>query len=425
VALLPLIAIGVLAGTGRRVRWLLLAATLVLAVCLGVPYAVMAWIAVPFMDRILHLLYFYSQYWQILLALLAGVGLDTVLRPATASTRRIALWVLGLCIAIAAAIMAWHAVESHAFYPGDVNLQANLHAALILGLAAALLMRAFLAPREIGFAVGSLLLITLVDLSLYFDAASRADRAFTAKRGWAGATPSAEQRAALRTPWGPPQPQRGFIAGTEMSMPIQNEFWPGNYFMTPKAVPRVADGSVATALWNHARSSPPLLFYDGAIASPAPWSAFGAADVPAMDRRLLVSAPTGTPGTSGSSALATDGFTFRWKQWLYNEFRFEVAAPANGWLMVRQLHDPAWRVEVDGREVRPVSANAVAMAIPLEKGSHEVHFEFRPLSRRLYWPAAFLLEAVLAVFLTLAWMARGPRPARRSPSRARPPGGAS
>jgi len=93
----------------------------------------------------------------------------------------------------------------------------------------------------------------------------------------------------------------------------------------------------------------------------------------------------------------------------------EVAAPADGWLMLRQLYDPAWRVTVDGTRLEPLQANRMSMAIPISKGDHDVRWEYRPASRRLYWPVAILLEAAVAVFLLSAAFIAGTRVPEAAP----------
>jgi hypothetical protein len=402
IALLPLIVIGILSKPSRRARWLLAASALTFVVCLGVPFLVLAWKAIPFMDRIQHLFYVYSHYWQLLLAMLAAVGLDAILHAPSSATRRMALWVVGLCVAGSAATLAILGILSARFPTRDVDLEANLHAALVLGLVTAILFRALRTPNrsEMRWAVAVLFIVMVSDLAWYFHHASRVDMAFTMQRWGESVRLSPEQQRAMGAAWGAPDPARGFRAGLDDYMPIKNDFWPVNQFM----VPRWMNLGMVPVIDKYVRSNPPILFYRDAVAADAEILAPGNFDPAVLDRRLHLSGvpPTGAAG----SPPVSEGFSYRWTQWLYNEFRLAVTAPSDGWLMIRQLYDPAWRVSVDGRDVRPSQANRIDMAIPIAKGEHDVRWEYRPLSRRLYWPVAILLEAIVAVFLTLAWARR-------------------
>lgn len=411
ITLLPLIAVGVLGVAHRRARWLVASAILILFVCLGSPLLVHAWSAIPMMDRIRHLFYFYSQYWQVALVLLAAVGFDVLLRAPSGSARQKALWLVGIATAAAATTMAVTLMFTHTYPLGDVNLQAILRGALLLGLASAVLFRGLWLdlPRERSFACAAFLLLLFLDLSAYFYAAARADLAFTTRITSFPQSP--EQRAVLREPWSAPRPERGFAAAFEQSLPIKNMFWPLNTFMTPASLnPRAADAVAA-----HARGSEPFAFYDGAIR--VPWGAAMpdalAGGAKALDAELLVADPSVQARAGGPSRRITDGFSYRWLGLRYNDFEVEVSAPRDGWLMVRQLYDRHWRASADGVQAQPAKANYVAMAIPLTAGRHVLRWEYRPPARGLYWPAAVLLEAVVALFLVVAWRASrtpaGPR----------------
>lgn len=404
IALLPLLVLGTLGSMSRRARWLLASAVLVLAVCLGSYFVVYAWRAIPFMDRIQHTFYFYTHYWQLVAILLAAVGLDVLAGSLTARTRRLALGVFGTGIAAAAFTMAAFAANTHEFRTNDPNLQGNLRAALLLALACALLFRVAWNPasREKAFGIAAVLLLTLLDLSAYFQDASRADMAFTARREFPFmAKPNEDQRAALRSPWGPLRPEQGFHGGLEAYMPVGNELWPDNFFI----MPRDLNPNVAYVVGAYGRSAPPVAFYDAPVRATEARMPISLAYDPAdIDRRLLVADPA-APAAAASNRI-TEAFAYRMKSLRYNDFHLEVEAPRDGWLMVRQLSDPYWRVMVDGAAVRPLVANYVFMALPLARGRHDLRFEYRPRSRALYWPAAALLAVVVTAFLVLAFRSR-------------------
>jgi hypothetical protein len=255
-----------------------------------------------------------------------------------------------------------------------------------------------MSSRERGLAAAGVLFLLLLDLTAYFQSASRIDMRFTELRGWQGVVPSAAERAALATPWPLPAPERGFDGGLAQAMPLSNLFWPFNRFMLPADLPRSAIGAFPAFL----RSAPPFVFYDGATAIPEgqPMPSALAGDLPSIDRELRVAGPLARMGAA--SVPVREGFEYRWKRLRYNDFEVEVVVPRDGWLMARQLFDRNWRVEVDGSTATAYKANYVSMAVPIAAGPHVLRWEYRPLARSLYWPAAALLEWVVAVLLVLS-----------------------
>jgi hypothetical protein len=286
--------------------------------------------------------------------------------------------------------------------------------ALLLGLGCALLYRAIASgrPREKRFAVAALLWLAFLDLSTYYSTASHADMGVTMTRIWRGTAPSPEQQAALRRPWGPPRPEEGFGAGLAEYMPISNEFWPFNTFMLPAGLTAAAADNYRA----YSTNAPPVSFHEQALSLPGQDAMPDAVarDLPGFDSRLHVDGPV--PTSAAPPAIGAAGFAFRWEKWGYNEFALEATAPRDGWIMVRQLHDPRWRVTIDGAQAAPLKANYIGMAVPVTAGRHVLRWSYEPPARRLYWFAAALLEAVLAVFLTLALSGPG-KPRRAAPGR--------
>jgi hypothetical protein len=400
ITLLPLLFAGMLASFDRRARWLLASALLVLTVCLGWPPFVALWSAIPFMDRIQHVFYFYTHHWQVLLVLLAGTGLDHLLEPGSRRRKRVCAFLFALGVAASLAIFAWAALRSEKFPAGDLDLQALLQAALLLGLGSSLLLRTATAglPRERRFGVVALLALSFLDLSAYFFNATRAEMKYTEQRY--GPPPDAAVRAQLASPWGAPQPQHGFAAGLERFMPIANHFWPANVFLIPAAIP----GAAFVAVHTYAVQAPPFLFYERARLLPGErmpasvtWQ-----DLATMDRELHVERALPGAPMGDESARADDGFAYDWKRWTYNGFDIDLIAPRDGWLKVRQQYTPYWEARVDGRAADAVKANIIDMAVPISAGKHTLSLEFQPPSRRLYWPSAIVLQLAVVGFLLAA-----------------------
>src|SRR5436190_5262999 len=223
--------------------------------------------------------------------------------------------------------VAGAATFTHRFPAHDADLQGNLRASLLLALAAAMLFRAAWSMKapEVRFAMIGIVFLLLVDLTAYFQSASRIDMRFTQLRGWAGVVPSPAERAALARPWPPPDPTRGFGGGLESAMPISNQFWPFNRFMLPADLPREATAKFPTFV----RAAPPFAFYCGARASPRDETMPEAiaANPASIDRELLVVAPQAP--TAPASPAVREGFTYGWKWLDYNAFEIEALAPCD------------------------------------------------------------------------------------------------
>ena len=404
VMLLPLVLLALLGEWTRRTRWLLASAVLVLAVCLGSPYAVAAWGSIPFMNRILHLFYFYSSYWQLLVVLLAGVGMDVVLESRSARARTVLRWLVGIGFAGTMSVLVGSALFSERYAAGDPSLQSNLRAAILVGLACLLLTRrAFDASaRQRSFAAHLFVLLAFLDLSQYFYVATRADMRFSVTRGWAGTVIGAEERKRLAAPWPAPDVALRFPAGIANAMPVHTAFWPANNYMYSGGL----TFETLPAWWAYVWSAPPFVLYDAAELEPMPVVPnLSQPQIAEMESRLRVDDTQGH-AASLASRRVQEGFSFAWRAWRYNDFSVEVVAPRDGWLMVRQLHDPRWRIEVDGKEVHPVRANYLSMAFPITGGRHRVDADYRPPARALYWWAAAGLELAVAGFAAFAFRRR-------------------
>src|SRR5207253_436414 len=152
--------------------------------------------------------YFYSQYWQLGLVLIAALGFQHLLRNPKGRARTISLSLLGITVAACVATMAATLAFTQHYGYNDPNLQAILRGCVVLGLSAALLFRGLWLElcKERRFASVALLLIVFVDLTLYFHSASQADMNFTSKiTSWPAGSP--ESLARIRSAWPAPRPE--------------------------------------------------------------------------------------------------------------------------------------------------------------------------------------------------------------------------
>jgi hypothetical protein len=412
--LLPLLLLIPVYQWRRRERWLVACAACVLVICMAPPFLLGAWKAFPFMDRIRHLFYFYTQYWQLLVLLLAGASMDILLERAYDETvrRRFLYLVSGLSVLLLLLFIGYLSF-SHLFPADDQSLQANIRFALLALVASVVLIQMLLFPNRKSRQVFMLVMLALAltDLTRYFREVERADKSFTETR-WPVKSPLPEEvQAALRKSWAEPSPDNGFKSDLLRNMPVPNLFWTDNVFMSHRYLLELRE--LPEAFQTHELQGPPLAFYTRAeSASTAQLKEAMKNDIaPYIDNRVLLlqdgSQGAATVDASNQAATpdasSTSGdFAYRWREWRYNDFGFEVNAPVRGWLLIRQLDDPLWRLTVDGQFVRPLRANVVGMAVPLGAGRHYIRMEYRPLARSLYPTAFLLLEAALLFLLIVA-----------------------
>lgn len=432
--LLPLLVLIPVYPWRRRERWLIVTALGVLVVCMAPPLLLGAWKAVPFMDRIRHLFYFYTQYWQLLVLLLAASGMDILLQRAydAAARRRFLFVISGLAIVLLLLFIGYLSF-SHLFPAGDHTLQANIRFALLALVSNAVILQMLLFPSRVNRQIFVLIILALAftDLSRYFWEVSRADKSFTETR-WPAPSPlPADVKNALRKPWANPDPRYGFKSDLYSNMPVANLFWTENVFMNHRYVLELLE--LPKEFQQHELQGTALAFYTRAEAAPQLEQIIAAMNndpSPYLNNQILLiqSAPnqelprveefSNQPAAADSSAAlaakdAAKDFAFQCREWLYNDFDFEVNAPADGWLLIRQLDDPLWRLTVDGKPARTVRANLVGMALPLSEGRHVLQMSYRPLARSLYWAGSLLLEIALLMLIVTAFLRTDGAPSRR------------
>jgi hypothetical protein len=371
----------------RRERWLIVSALGTLIVCLAPPLVLSAWAVVPFMNRIQHVFAFYHQYWELMVVLIAAAGFERVLVVTDrADARRIVQIASGMAVAATGVlVLAW--AFSSRFAMRDYDLQAIVRASIMVLIPSALMVQLFLyggqAARRL--LVGVVLLLAFADLTKYFFDVSHKDMEFTGTR-WVKFPLAADIQARMRMAWATPDLDSGFASNIAGNMPVPNTFWPANTFMTHLWLTDLGDPSL-NAIRDGGLKGPPLEFFSRAeVGEPSTLNHGGAAG----QRTLWFVRPATAAATAGRGNRALRAV---WREWSYNGFAFDMDAPEAGFVLVRQLADPLWRIEVDGRRVEVARANGSALAIPIEAGYHDVRMTYRPLGRRLYWPASIVLEA--------------------------------
>jgi len=397
--LVPLLAAFAAAGWSRRDRWLVTCAAAVLCICLGPPLLLEAWAEMPGLSNIVHFFYFYSHHLQVLVALLAAAGLDIVLvrRPARRRALRLAVAASAL---VSVLVLVELGVFATLFPTNDARLQAGISFALGSLVVAVPLLRQVAWPSTTNrrLLVGVLLAVIFADLTRYFWLVARADIAFTAQhrfiRDVEQPFPPALQ-ATLRRPWADPDPRAGFDGGLAESMPIVSSVWPLNYYIVSRRLMELGRAS--------GKSVTPGADVGFVPAARVRAVSGDVREVVAPHGELLVEADgAALPPARPASPEGAESFRYLMRSWRYNGFGFDLQVPSDGWVVIMQLFDPAWQIQVDGRRVAPRRAEHILMAVPVEAGARSLAMEYRPLARRMYWPASALLLLTCAALLVAA-----------------------
>lgn len=396
--LLPLLCLVPVYSWRQREKWLIASFVAVWTVCLAPPFLLAVWKVSPFMDRLIHLFYFYSHFGQILLVLAAGLAMEKLLYHRLSSATKLRFLIVLSCITFLGVIL----LLGHNFF------RFSPRSSSIFVLTGVLCLQVLLTriSKGRGFIIALLILICLTDMTSYFWQASRYDQKFTADRSFSGnAIPlPANVQSAFRKPWSFSIPPSDFETDLFKNMPISNDFWPRNGYLVHRSLfsidkfsqdvkekvmfgrsldfytsDQVVLGSLSAEQLKSAKSYPKVLSLQGRRA-----------------KKLLDASQL-----QRESAVANQ-FSYQWQGWQYNTFSFTVNSSQDGWLLIRQLYDPIWKLTVDGKPAQAVQANFIGMATSMKAGQHTVQMDYRPLARSLYWPASFLLEIVLLILLFIA-----------------------
>lgn len=384
-ALLPLLSMLPFARFPRRARWLLVLSVELFVFCLHPRFLADPVARVPFLSQIQHLFYFYTAHWQLAVTLLAGLGLDFIVSSAGTGAGRIRLG--SVVLAVIAACMAALAFRFRQLLPGADQYPSYYVRGFGLVLASALLTVLALNARArvIQRAATTLLVgMHFVDLGAYFSHGCGIDREFTSWYRGAPFPMTDEYRRNLFRPMRDPDPKLGVSAGLEDALGVRTTFWPVNRYLVNVAVTKAdARPDVVRSLRDQALDFFPTPPRD----EDGSWMFEHGPEEPA--HTLDVS----------------------WLHWGYNDAAFRVVVPRSGWLFWRRIHDPLWRLTIDGQEHSARPANHIGTAVHVEGGTHEVHLSYRPLARTLYGPACALLVLSCGFLL---WAARAGRSPRRT-----------
>lgn len=406
----------------------------ILMVCLGFPLVAMLWTITPMLSKDQHLFYFYTQYLQVALIMGAGAALEMVLRKRSHLLTNRRLSSAMLCVVGASFLgFAGYNLMSGSFPAKDMNLETALYALttvlVVSGFAAQHLISGKKASRVMLAVV--VLSIALLDLSTYYAHVNEKDAAFShsyllVKRYRTQAHEPAyaplritpvearevgreisQHKSAINKPWKIRDAQ-SFSGGLFQNMPIFTDFWPVDRFLEPLKI--VEFKRAPLAVQEHEFASPSIQLasyvdpqydelrdnnYKFVNDDPKLDDMFEAG----LEKRDLSSLP---------KDVLIPNFKYEMTRWSYNDFTAKFSAPQAGTLILHQLPDSLWKLTLDGQLVKPTVVRTIDMSLPVSAGEHELHMSYQPLARKLYWPAALLLQATLIAMLYLAFRRQKP-----------------
>lgn len=95
-----------------------------------------------------------------------------------------------------------------------------------------------------------------------------------------------------------------------------------------------------------------------------------------------------------------------------NSTTWEVACPAPGWFVLRDLYWPGWRAKVDGHPEPIIPADGAFRAVRVDAGTHRVTFTYRPVS----FMAASAVSALAWGGVLWLWFSRRGREVGNGPA---------
>ncbi len=404
-----------------------------LIVCLGFPLIAMLWTITPMLSRDQHLFYFYTQYLQIALIMGAAAALEVVLqkRGNSLTNRRLTSAMLGV-VAVSFLGFAVYNLLSGSFAAKDMNLETGLYVLttvlVVSGFSAQHLLSGKTASRRM--LTAALLTVALLDLTTYFVHVSEKDAAFShqyllVKRyrtqvhepAYAAVriTPSepretareiSQHRSIVSKPWAAPDLTLGFNGGLFKNMPIFTDFWPVDRFLEPIKIVELKRAPLPVQENEYTSPSIQLAsFIDKRYDDLPDNNTRFVNDDPKLDEL-----PEAGVEHHDVASLVKDkfvpGFDYAFKNWAYNDFKIDLDAPQPGTLVVHQLPDPLWKLKLDGAPVNVGTSRSVDMTLPLPQGRHSLQLDYEPLARKLYWPAAILLQIALTGMLVASFRSR-------------------
>ena len=131
----------------------------------------------------------------------------------------------------------------------------------------------------------------------------------------------------------------------------------------------------------------------------------------AFDPEAEVVLEEGVP-TEGPGGRATPGEEVRFVSFRPDRVELDLRVGAPGWLVLSEVHDPGWKVRVEGQERPVLRADHILRAVAVHPGDRRVVFTYEPASFRFGAAISLLALAGYGVVALAGWGRRGEDRAR-------------
>jgi len=168
-----------------------------------------------------------------------------------------------------------------------------------------------------------------------------------------------------------------------------------------KFVP-VFDGDPKVNIYLNTKALPRALLIHKAVLASSQEEAFALIHKPGFDPARTVVVEGGEP----LDATARGEETVDIVAYSPNEVRLDVEAAGEGYLVLSEVYYPGWRAYVDGQRVPLLRANYAFRAVHLSPGHHVVHLAFEPTSWKVGLGISVATWVGLAVWGLLRWLGR-------------------
>jgi hypothetical protein len=116
-----------------------------------------------------------------------------------------------------------------------------------------------------------------------------------------------------------------------------------------------------------------------------------------MSKPQNITEPSGNNNSDGN-------FSCEWKLYSPNHRKVEVNIPSDGFLRISETFYPGWAMKVDGKATTILRADNTWMAIPIQKGKHQVEMNIESLYLgKVVW-ISIIAASLLLFYLIAIWI---------------------
>jgi hypothetical protein len=373
VMILPVFLLSLFIKWGRRELALLTVIAVMTVICSGTPLSRILLEYTPAVKRIQQIFEYNTWSVQLFVLMLFGSLLSRILAHPEFFKNKPRIFPV-FVILFTALIMISIFPVSRLLKMNYRYFSVTIGYSVLLQIISAGLLVIFVIRKKTLFLV-ILIILLFFDSIRYFSDIETKDRAFTEGQyliqyGDTNFSDAAKQ--ILNRPW-TDDPARGFPGGITSNLPITNLLWPYNSMYLENHLlqnPVLED----TALKSNLTSGRPVEFM----------KVFNGDNFPHLPD------------------LSDPGFSYSWNSWGYNDHDIKISAPADGYIILKLIPDPLWKITIDDQLVSPVSLNQIVTVLDIKSGVHRVILSYQPFIRRIYLPLMYFTVGLFAALFILS-----------------------